>query len=129
MQRFLLPLLLIAVLLGWFAPARAQTRLRNICRVKGQEENQLVGLGLVVGLRGTGDTSDYLPTIRSLARAGANQPSKTAINSNGNRKRFMAFYLRSWRSRRRNKATGENTGRGVQNAFRRPQSRCSQPRR
>ncbi len=69
MKRFLLPLLLIAVLLGWLAPARAQTRLRNICRVKGQEENQLVGLGLVVGLRGTGDTSDYLPTIRSLARA------------------------------------------------------------
>ncbi|MCA9247286.1 MAG: flagellar basal body P-ring protein FlgI [Planctomycetales bacterium] len=46
-----------------------QTLLRNICRVKGQEENTLRGMGLVVGLQGTGDSEDSLPTMRALARA------------------------------------------------------------
>lgn len=47
---------------------QAETRLRNICRIKGQEENTLRGLGLVVGLNGTGESGD-LPTMRKLARA------------------------------------------------------------
>ncbi len=47
-------------------PARC---LSSICRIKGQEENTLQGLGLVVGLNGTGDGGDFLPTIRSLATA------------------------------------------------------------
>ena len=47
----------------------ARTLLKDICRVKGQEENTLQGLGLVVGLNGTGDGGDFLPTIRSLATA------------------------------------------------------------
>ncbi|WP_315854219.1 flagellar basal body P-ring protein FlgI [Rubripirellula amarantea] len=42
-------------------------KLGDLCRVKGQESNTLQGLGLVVGLRGTGD-SDALPTSRALAR-------------------------------------------------------------
>src|SRR4051794_36432551 len=46
----------------------ARTVLRNICRVKGQEENVLRGVGLVVGLAGTGEANDG-PTMRSLARA------------------------------------------------------------
>lgn len=46
----------------------AETRLRNICRVKGQEENVLRGLGLVVGLNGTGEPGDG-PTMRAIARA------------------------------------------------------------
>ena len=49
------------------APVLAQTRLIDVCRVKGQEENELVGMGLVVGLRGPGDGAKFLPTIRSLA--------------------------------------------------------------
>ena len=48
-------------------PADARTTLKSICRVKGQEENTLHGLGIVVGLNGTGDGSSFLPTIRSLA--------------------------------------------------------------
>jgi flagellar P-ring protein precursor FlgI len=47
--------------------ALGETRLKNICRVKGQEENTLNGLGVVVGLKGTGDGAGFLPTIRSLA--------------------------------------------------------------
>ena len=53
----------------WPAPdASARTVLRNICRVKGQEENVLRGLGLVVGLNGTGEANDP-QTMRALARA------------------------------------------------------------
>src|SRR5262245_4659701 len=46
----------------------ARTVLRNICRVKGQEENVLHGLGLVVGLAGTGEAGDAA-TMRALARS------------------------------------------------------------
>lgn len=49
--------------------ASAQIRLKSICRVKGQEVNTLHGLGIVVGLKGTGDGGDFLPMIRSLATA------------------------------------------------------------
>jgi len=48
--------------------ASAQTVLRNICRIKGQEENVLRGMGLVVGLNGTGEANDA-STMRALSRA------------------------------------------------------------
>ncbi len=44
-----------------------QLLLRDVCRLKGQEENTLQGLGLVIGLKGTGDESSK-PTARALAR-------------------------------------------------------------
>ena len=47
----------------------AAIRIKDICRVKGQEENALRGLGLVVGLGGTGDGGAYQPMIRSLGTA------------------------------------------------------------
>lgn len=62
---FCLLLLVITLLAG---TAEAETRLRNICRIKGQEENTLRGLGLVVGLNGTGEAGDP-STMRKLARA------------------------------------------------------------
>jgi flagellar P-ring protein precursor FlgI len=66
-------LLLVATmgfgLWAWAAPADGQTLLGSICRVKGQEENTLQGLGFVVGLNGSGDGGRFLPTIRSLAKA------------------------------------------------------------
>ncbi|MFV1965566.1 MAG: flagellar basal body P-ring protein FlgI, partial [Pirellulaceae bacterium] len=43
-----------------------ELRLQDICHVKGQEENTLHGLGLVVGLNGTGDGDT--PTVRALAK-------------------------------------------------------------
>jgi flagellar P-ring protein precursor FlgI len=49
--------------------AAAQTTLKNICRIKGQEENTLQGLGIVTGLKGTGDGGNFLPTVRTLAKA------------------------------------------------------------
>lgn len=48
------------------AQSSRSIRIADICRVKGQEENRLQGLGLVVGLKGTGD-SKISPTIRDLA--------------------------------------------------------------
>lgn len=47
--------------------SRADLTIGDICRVKGQEEVTLQGLGLVVGLKGTGD-GDAQPTSRALAR-------------------------------------------------------------
>jgi flagellar P-ring protein FlgI len=46
---------------------QSELRIRDLCRLKGQEENTLVGLGLVVGLKGTGD-GDNKPLTRALAR-------------------------------------------------------------
>jgi flagellar P-ring protein precursor FlgI len=56
------------LLLSMTMSAVASTRLKNICRVKGQEENVLRGMGLVVGLNGTGEANDG-PTMRAIARA------------------------------------------------------------
>lgn len=60
---------LLAVLATALATeARGETYLRNICRLKGQEENVLRGLGLVVGLNGTGEANDR-STMEAIARA------------------------------------------------------------
>ena len=61
--------MLAASLVGTLAnECAARTLLRNICRVKGQEENVLRGIGLVVGLAGTGEAGDPA-TMRALSRA------------------------------------------------------------
>ncbi len=64
--------MIAALVLGLLSSAReslAAVPLKTICRVKGQEENTLHGLGLVVGLKGTGDGGSFLPTIRSMGVA------------------------------------------------------------
>ncbi len=47
--------------------AADQLMLRDICRLKGLEENTLQGMGIVVGLKGTGD-GKLKPASRALAR-------------------------------------------------------------
>jgi flagellar P-ring protein precursor FlgI len=47
----------------------ANTKLSSICHVKGQEENTISGWGLVVGLKGTGDSAEYGPMISALGNA------------------------------------------------------------
>ncbi len=59
----------VAVVFGALRNARAVVLLKNICHVKGQEENTLQGLGIVVGLKGTGDSAGSLPSVRALAQA------------------------------------------------------------
>ncbi len=61
----------VCSVIGWVAHPRellaGGMKLGDLCRLKGQETNTLQGLGLVVGLRGTGD-GDSAPTSRALAR-------------------------------------------------------------
>lgn len=55
--------------IGWifWTPAAHAVRIKDIAAIKGVRQNQLVGYGLVVGLKGTGDSDDSLFTIQSLA--------------------------------------------------------------
>src|SRR5829696_6296531 len=64
-KKLIIACLIVAMFPGF---AAARTRLKNICRIKGQEENVLRGVGLVVGLNGTGEANDG-PTMRALARS------------------------------------------------------------
>src|SRR3954463_11785875 len=61
-------LVALGVMFLFAGPVDARTRLKNICRVKGQEENTLRGIGLVVGLNGTGEANDP-STMRAIAQA------------------------------------------------------------
>lgn len=56
----------LAMIVACAAPASA-VRIGDITHLQGQRTNQLNGMGLVVGLNGTGDGGDYLPAIRPLA--------------------------------------------------------------
>src|SRR5262245_39911486 len=64
-MRIIVATLLAALLLA--APAQAYHRIGDVARIKGQEENVLHGMGLVVGLKGTGD-GDNRVTLRALAQ-------------------------------------------------------------
>ncbi|HEX3998926.1 MAG TPA: flagellar basal body P-ring protein FlgI [Pirellulales bacterium] len=59
----------IAFVAGPVRTAEARIPLKDICHVKGQEENTLQGLGIVVGLKGTGDSPGSAPSVRALAQA------------------------------------------------------------
>jgi flagellar P-ring protein FlgI len=65
LKKILIACCVVLVLAG---DSSARTRLKNICRVKGQEENVLRGMGVVLGLNGTGEANDG-PTMRAVARA------------------------------------------------------------
>ncbi len=60
--------LIVSTFLTVSALAQNDLRIKDICRLKGQEENTLQGLGLVVGLKGTGD-GDIKPMVRALTRS------------------------------------------------------------
>ncbi len=64
-KRHILPLLILAILLGWGQVAEA-ARLKDLATVKGVRDNQLVGYGLVVGLNGTGDGNKSPFTTQAL---------------------------------------------------------------
>src|SRR5438477_3535861 len=56
----------IVLLLLLARPALA-VKIADITRISGQRSNVLTGLGLVYGLKGTGDGGDFLPAIKPLA--------------------------------------------------------------
>jgi flagellar P-ring protein precursor FlgI len=60
--------ILICAAFALLAPQAAwAVKVADITRLSGQRPNVLTGLGLVVGLKGTGDGGDYLPAIKPLA--------------------------------------------------------------
>jgi flagellar P-ring protein precursor FlgI len=66
--------------------ANRQVLVRDITSVEGVRENMLVGYGLVVGLRGTGDTQQTVFTVQTLANAmqkmGVLIPPSTSVVKN-----------------------------------------------
>ncbi|HEY0786911.1 MAG TPA: flagellar basal body P-ring protein FlgI [Acidobacteriaceae bacterium] len=54
---------------AWASQPPRQVLLRDITDVEGIRDNQLVGYGLVVGLRGTGDRQQTFFTVQTLANA------------------------------------------------------------
>src|SRR3954452_13297767 len=62
MKRLLFILALLVI-----APASYAVKIADITRLGGQRTNVLTGLGLVYGLKGTGDGGDFLPPIKPLA--------------------------------------------------------------
>lgn len=60
----------------------AEVRLKEIARIEGVRNNQLVGMGLVVGLNGTGDSGGITPQmLSSLYRFFGTEIGKDQINS------------------------------------------------
>ncbi len=63
--------------------AESELKIRDICRLKGQEENVLQGVGFVVGLKGTGDGDGNKPMLRALSQALQNFGAPVASDANG----------------------------------------------
>jgi flagellar P-ring protein precursor FlgI len=57
MKRWMLPVIASAALLAAALPASAAPVLRNLVAIEGVRDNPLVGYGLVVGLNGSGDST------------------------------------------------------------------------
>jgi flagellar P-ring protein precursor FlgI len=57
MKRWMLPVLASAALMATALPASAAQALRNLVAIEGVRDNPLVGYGLVVGLNGSGDST------------------------------------------------------------------------
>ena len=68
---------LSAALLGWPAAA-ADVRVKDMARIQGVRDNELFGYGLIIGLNGTGDSTQTVFTVQSvvnmLQRLGVNVP-------------------------------------------------------
>jgi flagellar P-ring protein precursor FlgI len=92
----------IAVLVAVVAtsPALAYHRIGDVARIKGQEENVLHGMGLVVGLKGTGD-GDNKVMLRALAhymdmlghRVGSSQSGQPMLDELRNVKNVALVFV------------------------------------
>ncbi len=89
--RRMLHLVCLAITLGAPVACGAATqilkhaRIKDVATVEGIRDNQLVGYGIVVGLRGTGDSSQTVfplqTLISTLQRMGVNLPQSAATSS------------------------------------------------
>lgn len=68
MRRVVLMVLMFGVA-GGAAFGQVNIRIGDVTTLKGQSVNKLVGMGLVVGLNGTGDGDQYEAAMRQLAQA------------------------------------------------------------
>src|ERR1700683_4432011 len=59
-------LVLFGIVIPALSPAAAATRLKELISLEGVRDNQLLGYGLVVGLRGSGDTRQTVFSAQSL---------------------------------------------------------------
>ena len=79
--------LLLASALVHAEPASQKARVKDVATIEGIRDNQLVGYGLVVGLHGTGDSSQTVfpaqTLVSALERMGITVP-QTGSNSAGN---------------------------------------------
>jgi flagellar P-ring protein precursor FlgI len=57
----------VILLMLLISPAVFAVKIADITRISGQRTNVMTGLGLVYGLKGTGDGGDFLPAIKPLA--------------------------------------------------------------
>lgn len=77
--------ILLGLFLGTGLPAHAAQALRNLVNVEGVRENQLIGYGLVVGLNGSGDSSQAKYSGQSvgnmLKQFGVKLPEKVDAKS------------------------------------------------
>lgn len=71
------------ILIPGMALGQSELKIRDLCRLKGQEENNLQGVGFVVGLKGTGDGDSNKPMMRALARALQNLGAPVASDADG----------------------------------------------
>jgi flagellar P-ring protein precursor FlgI len=77
--------LILAAAFALLAPRAAlAVKVADITRLGGQRPNVLTGLGLVVGLKGTGDGGDYLPAIKPLAGMLSKFANPTTVKELGN---------------------------------------------
>ncbi len=65
--RSILMMMVLGLLLSVALPAGA-VQVQDIARLKGSESSKIIGMGLVVGLPGTGDGGKFEPAMRPLAQ-------------------------------------------------------------
>lgn len=68
MQRFVQFVTILSALAALFVVPAGAVQVQDIARLKGSESNKIIGMGLVVGLNGTGDGGKFAPAMRPLAQ-------------------------------------------------------------
>lgn len=61
-------LLIAAVVIAVASPAGLAVKIGDVARFQGEFPNKIMGMGLAVGLPGTGDGGDFMPAMRPLSR-------------------------------------------------------------
>lgn len=77
--------LLMLMGLGWGTVAAASSRIKDVVSIKGVRENQLIGYGMVVGLKGTGDSKlefTGLSMAQMIKQMGVDVSQKQIVTKN-----------------------------------------------